>query len=70
MTRHPCYRCGSSPAQQYLCGHRCRHCTPAALAGRPEPAKTATAYRPQAGSAPLTARELARIAQSREWGAR
>lgn len=51
MTRyaHLCDRCGNSPTRLYPCGHRCADHTPAALAGLPEPGRTATAYRPQVG---------------------
>jgi hypothetical protein len=65
MTRHPCDRCGSSSTRRYLPGWRCAPHTPAALAGRPEPGATATAYRPQFGSDPLHVRELARISAYR-----
>jgi hypothetical protein len=33
----PCQRCGATPTRLYAQGHRCPTCTPAALAGLPEP---------------------------------
>ena len=33
----PCNRCGARPARLYAGGRRCATCTPAALAGLPEP---------------------------------
>lgn len=33
--------CGGTPARPYIQGHRCEACTPAAMAGEPEPGLTA-----------------------------
>jgi formate-dependent phosphoribosylglycinamide formyltransferase (GAR transformylase) len=34
-------RCGGTPTRLHIVGHRCAECTPAALAGRPEPGQGA-----------------------------
>lgn len=54
----PCVRCGATPARLFMCGWRCHECTPAALAGRPEPA--APAPTPRTGH--LTSRTAAVLA--------
>ncbi|MEV0149075.1 MULTISPECIES: hypothetical protein [unclassified Nonomuraea] len=33
--------CGGTPTRLYICGYRCATCTPAALAGQPEPGRGA-----------------------------
>ncbi|GAA3172756.1 hypothetical protein [Nonomuraea roseoviolacea] len=33
--------CGGTPTRFYICGPRCKSCTPAALAGKPEPGQGA-----------------------------
>lgn len=33
--------CGRTPTRPYITGYRCKTCTPAALAGKPEPGQTA-----------------------------